>query len=119
MFTDNRNAENFQQLFEEGKKYLKLQREYVKIEITEKLVILLSTFILLLIVLILGMVALFYLSFTVAYLLAPVVGSLMASFGIIAIIHTILIIAVIAFRKRIVINPIAKFIAKLFLENEQ
>ena len=42
MFADDRSIENLQQLFVEFKKYLKLQKEYTKLEITEKLSILLS-----------------------------------------------------------------------------
>ena len=35
MFADDRSIENLQQLFVEFKKYLKLQKEYTKLEITE------------------------------------------------------------------------------------
>ena len=63
MFADDRSIENLQQLFVEFKKYLKLQKEYTKLEITEKLSILLSALVLLSVVIIFGMVALFYLSF--------------------------------------------------------
>ena len=67
MFADDRSIDNLQQLFIEFKKYLNLQKEYTKLEITEKLSILLSALILLSVVIILGMVALFYLSFALAY----------------------------------------------------
>ena len=42
MFADDKSIENFQQLFFEFKKYLELQKEYTKLELTEKLTILLS-----------------------------------------------------------------------------
>ena len=63
MFADDKSIENFQQLFFEFKKYLELQKEYTKLELTEKLTILLSTLIMIVILIILGMVALFYLLF--------------------------------------------------------
>lgn len=119
MFTNDKSVENIQQLFIEFKKYLELQKEYTKLEITEKLSILLSTLILLLLVIILGMVALFYFSFTFAYLLAPVVGGLITSFGLITGFHILLIVLVIAFRKEIIINPMVKFIAGLFLNKNK
>ena len=53
MFADDRSIENLQQLFVEFKKYLKLQKEYTKLEITEKLSILLSALVLLSVVIIL------------------------------------------------------------------
>ena len=87
MFADDRSIENLQQLFVEFKKYLKLQKEYTKLEITEKLSILLSALVLLSVVIILGMVALFYLSFALAYILDTLVGGLMVSFSIIAAFH--------------------------------
>lgn len=84
MFADDKSIENFQQLFFEFKKYLELQKEYTKLELTEKLTILLSTLIMVLVLIILGMVALFYFLFALAYILEPLVGGLMVSFGIIA-----------------------------------
>ena len=95
MFADDRSIENLQQLFVEFKKYLKLQKEYTKLEITEKLSILLSALVLLSVVIILGMVALFYLSFALAYILDPLVGGLMVSFSIIAAFHLLLVLLVI------------------------
>ena len=118
MFADDRSIENLQQLFVEFKKYLKLQKEYTKLEITEKLSILLSALVLLSVVIILGMVALFYLSFALAYILDPLVGGLMVSFSIIAAFHLLLVLLVITFRKKLIINPMVNFIAGLFFEND-
>ena len=74
MFADDKSIENFQQLFFEFKKYLELQKEYTKLELTEKLTILFSTLIMVLVLIILGMVALFYLLFALAFVLEPLVG---------------------------------------------
>ena len=60
MFADDKSIENFQQLFFEFKKYLELQKEYTKLELTEKLTILFSTLIMILVLIILGMVACLY-----------------------------------------------------------
>ena len=114
MFADDRSIENLQQLFVEFKKYLKLQKEYTKLEITEKLSILLSALVLLSVVIILGMVALFYLSFALAYILDPLVGGLMVSFSIIAAFHLLLVLLVITFRKKLIISPMVNFLAGLF-----
>ena len=113
MFADDKSIENFQQLFFEFKKYLELQKEYTKLELTEKLTILLSTLI------ILGMVALFYFLFALAYILEPLVGGLMVSFGIIAAINILLIAIVIIFRKKLIISPMVNFLAGLFLNDSK
>ena len=70
-----------------------------------------------LIIIILSMVALFYLSFTLAYLLAHLVGSIITSFALITCVILILIAAVYLLRKKLIINPMAKFIANLFIED--
>lgn len=115
MFSNDQSIETLQQLFVEVKKYLSLQKRYTQLEIAEKLTILLSTLILVLIVIILSMVALFYLSFTFAYWLAPVFGSVVASFALITAFIILLAITVIVFRQKFIINPMARFIASLFI----
>lgn len=117
MFTDDKSIENFQQLFIEFKKYLELQKQYTKLELTEKLTILFSTLILIVVLIILGMVALFYLLFALAYVLEPVVGGLTLSFAIIAAINILIMAVVIIFRKQFIITPMVNFLANLFLND--
>lgn len=117
MFVNDNQIDNFQGLFAEFKTYLSLQKEYTKLELTEKLSILLSTLILVLICVILGMVALFYFSFAMAYLLVPLVGGLTISLLIIASCNLLLIGLVIFFRKALIINPMVNFLANLFLND--
>lgn len=117
MFANDESIENIQQLFVEFKKYLELQKEYTKLELTEKLTILLSTLILVFILIILGMVALFYGLFALVYVLEPLVGSLTASFGIITSINLFLILTVIILRKKLIIAPLVNFLANLFLHD--
>lgn len=118
MFADDNSIDTLQQLFIEFKKYLKLQKEYTTLEVAEKVSKLISAFIVLLVLVILGMVALFYLSFAVVYILEPLVGGLMASFSIIAGLHILVFLIVILFRKQLIINPIVNFVAGLFLDNK-
>jgi len=116
MFADDKSIENFQQLFFEFKKYLELQKEYTKLELTEKLTILLSTLIMIVVLIILGMVALL---FALAYVLEPLVGGLMASFAIIAGINILIMALVIIFRKQLIISPMVNFLANLFLTDSK
>ena len=117
MFTDDKSIENIQQLFAEFKKFLVLQKEYTKLELTEKLTILLSTLIMILVLTILGMVGLFYLLFALAYILELLVGGLMVSFGIIAGINVLLIAIIYFFRRQLIISPMVNFLANLFLND--
>ena len=83
MFATDKTIDSLQALFTEVKHYVDLQKDYVKLDITHKLTVLLSTLILILILVVLGMIALFYLSFTLAYILEPHVGGLVNSYAII------------------------------------
>ena len=117
MFGAEKSIENLQQLFAETKKYVELQTEYAKLELTEKLTILLSTLILVLILIILGMVTLFYFSFTIAYVLAPYIGGLMSSFALITLFLLVLMALVYHYRQRLIVAPMVKFLANLFLRD--
>lgn len=116
MFGVENSVENIRQLFAESKEYLELQTKYAKLELTEKLTILLSTLILVLILIILGMVTLFYFSFTIAYVLAPYIGGLMNSFALITLFLLIIMAVVYRYRQKLIVAPMVKFLANLFLE---
>ena len=109
MFANDKNIDNLQQLLAELKKYAELQKDYVKLHLVEKLTILISTLILVFI--------LFYLSFTLAYVLAPHVGGLMASYGIITGCIILLILLIVLFRKRLIVQPMVNFLANLLLND--
>ena len=112
MFANDKNIDNLQQLLAELKKYAELQKDYVKLHLVEKLTILIST-----LILVLGIIALFYLSFTLAYVLAPHVGGLMASYGIITGCIILLILLIVLFRKRLIVQPMVNFLANLLLND--
>ena len=119
MFADDRSFEKLQQLFLEFKKYLELQKEYTQLEITEKLSKLLSMLLLVMLVIVLCVVVLFHLSFTLVYVMAPLVGGLTASYALIAGFHVLLILLLVLFRRKLIINPTVKFVAGLLLEKKQ
>lgn len=108
-------ADNFKQLYGEVKKYIELQGEYVKVEIVEKMTILLSTLLIIGLVLVLVMAVLFYLCFSLAYTLETFFGSLAMSFSVISGIYILLIVLLLVFRKSLVINPLVRFLSNLFL----
>ena len=118
MFANDKSIESLGQLFEECKKYVLLQKEYMRLELVEKLTILSSTFILIIIGIILGMMALFYLSFSLAYIMAPYVGGLTVSFAVITAFLLVLLAVIYIFRKRFIVRPLVRFMANLFMTSE-
>jgi len=118
MFANDQAIDNLQTLFVEIKKHIELQKEYVKLDIVHKLTILLSTLILILVLAVLGMIALFYLSFMLAYVLEPFVGGLTASYAIISGCILLLIGAIYLMRKTLIVQPLTNFLANLFLNDK-
>ena len=118
MFPKDNTIDNLQSLFTEVKQYVDLQKDYIKLDITHKLTVLLSTLILILVLVVLSMIALFYLSFTLAYLLEPHVGGLINSYAIITGGIVLLGLFIYWFRQRLIIQPLTNFLANLLLNDK-
>lgn len=117
MFANDKSIDNLTELFKEVKKYLKLQREYVKLDLVEKLTILLSTLTLIFVLIILGTMAAFYLSFMLVYVLASATGSLVAGYAIIGGILILLAFIIYRLRQKLIFQPMVNFLARLFLDD--
>ena len=74
--------------------------------------------ILIFILVVLGMIALFYLSFTLAYVLEPYVGGLTNSYAIITGGILLIGILIYAFRQKLIIQPLTNFLANLLLNDK-
>ena len=118
MFATDKTIDNLQSLFTEVKHYVDLQKDYVKLDITHKLTVLLSTLILILVLVVIGMIALLYLSFTLAYVLEPHVGGLMNSYAIITGVILLIGALIYLFRQRLIVQPLTTFLANLFINDK-
>lgn len=118
MFENNKPIENLQALLAEMKHYAELQKDYIKLDIAHKLTILLSTLILTFILAGLGLIALLYLSFTLAYMLEGYVGGLMNSYAIITGIVVLTCIFIYLCRQRFIIQPLTRFLTNLMLDDQ-
>lgn len=117
MFANDKSIDNLTELFKEVKKYLKLQGEYVKLDLVEKLTILLSTLTLIFVLIILGTMAAFYLSFMLVYVLASATDSLVAGYAIIGGILILLAFIIYRLRQKLIFQPMVNFLARLFLDD--
>lgn len=117
MFAYDKSIDNLTELFKEVKKYLKLQGEYAKLDLVEKLTILLSTLTLIFALIILGTMAAFYLSFMLVYVLASATGSLVAGYAIIGGILILLAFIIYRLRQKLIFQPMVNFLARLFLDD--
>ena len=118
MFSNSKNIESIGKLLLEFKKYLELQKEFVKLDATEKMTVILSAILIVTVLLLLGSIVLLFLTFALAYYLGDVLGSLSLGFGLISAFILLLTVIFYLTRNRMVIPPMARFMTKLILTKE-
>lgn len=115
MFSTDKNIETIGQLIALIKKYIGLQGEYLKLDITEKVVRLITALLLFFILLLILIAILTYVSFAAAFAIANTLGNSIA-FAIIAFFYILIFIFCLAFKKKLIEKPLVKFIACLLID---
>ncbi len=116
MISSDKNIETIAQLAESLKHYVGVQSEYVKLDIIEKVVRLLTLTAMTLVVVLTLVLMLIYLSFAIAYALVPLTGYV-GAFCIVAGFYLLLLILFLFNRRKWVEKPLVKFLANLLLNN--
>lgn len=114
MLSSDKNVETFAQLIEVLKHYLGLQTEYVKLDVVDKVVRLLTAAAVAIFFILIIIAVLMFFAFAFAYWLSTYTGTALA-FLIVGLIHLILFIVVFSFRKTWIEKPLVHFLASLFL----
>ena len=114
MFSNDQNIETIGQLVETIKHYVGLKSEYIKLDMVEKTVRILTAIAIMAILCVLLSLMLIYLSFAAAYALMPLVGGV-AAFAIIACAYLAMLLLCLSFRKQWIERPLVKFLASLLL----
>ena len=114
MLSSDKNVENIAQLVEVLKNYIGLQKEYVKLDVIDKVVKLVTALTIAIVFIILGIAVLFYLSFAIVHWLEPLTGLGLAYF-LIAMLFLVLIILVCVYRKAWIERPLVRFLADTLL----
>ena len=110
MFSTDNNVETIGQLVEVIKHYIGLQTEYVKLDVIEKIVRLITALTLTVIL----MIAIF-LSFAGVYVLEPCVG-IVGAFCIVAMFYFVVFLLMFAFRKQWIEKPVVRLLASILME---
>ena len=118
MFSNDRNIETIGQLVEQLKHYVGLQREYLKLDIIEKVVRLITAITLTLVFALFAVLIIIFCSFAAAYALSSVVGTATA-FALVALAYLIVFFVLAAFRKKWIERPVVRFLADLLLNNKE
>lgn len=108
-------TDEIKELFSQGHNWLKLEIEYAKLTVAEKVTILMSVLIIGAICLLMGMVVLILLAFSLVELFKMMMVPALAYLSVGGII-CLLIVLLYVFRKPILLNPIARFVTRLFID---
>lgn len=114
MLSSDKNIENFAQLAELLRHYLGLQAEYVKLDVIEKVVRLLTAAALAIIFFLLIIAVMMFLSFALAYWLGQYIG-MSSAFCIISGLHLLLLLLFFVFHEKWIERPLVHFIASLLM----
>ena len=101
-------------LFSEVKTYIELNVENVKLTAAEKTVRLLSALAVVGMIAFFGLLAFVFLSLAIGGFIAEALGAGWA-FTIVCGFYLLLRLCVVLFRRQLIVNPVARFITKLFL----
>ena len=115
MFSTDKNIETIAQLIEVARHYIGLQTKYMKLDVIDKIVRLLTALVMVAVLTLLLFLALIYLSFAAAFALEPVVGTAWA-FACIARVYFAVFLTCIAFRKKWIERPLVRFLASLLMQ---
>lgn len=114
MLSSDKNVETIAQLAEVVKHYLGLQKEYLKLDVIDKLVRLLTAMALATVFFLIIVAVTMYFSFAIACWIATYLGYV-AAFFIVAFIHLIILFLFIIYRKPLIQRPLVHFLASLLM----
>ena len=115
MFSNDKNIETIGQLVALPKHYIGLQNEYLRLDVIEKVVRLITALIMAAVTFLIIIIIFIYLSFAAAYAMAPALGYPVA-FLIVAAFYLLVFLLFMAFRKSWVEKPLVRFLASMLME---
>jgi hypothetical protein len=114
MLSSDKNIETLAQLIEVLKHYLGLQKEYVKLDAIDKVVRLLTVAALAILFVMLIVPIMLFVMLGIASWLSSSIG-VTAAYFVVAVIHVLILILFIVFRKSWIEKPLVRFLASLLM----
>ena len=115
MFSTDKNIETIAQLIEIVRHYIGLQSKFLKLDVIDKIVRLLTALIMVAVLSVLLFIGIIYLSFAAVYALEPLMG-IAAAFACVAGAYFFVFILFIAFRKQWIERPLVRFLASMLMQ---
>lgn len=116
--SDYNSPNSIQGLFDHVKRLVTLNVDYAKLTAAEKLSILMSTIAFYSVAAVLAMLLVVFISLGVGHLLAATVAPEVA-YLYIAAFYLVLCVLLVVFRRQLIIDPITRFITKLFIDPKE
>ena len=114
MLSSDKNVETIAQLVEVLKHYFGLQKEYIKLDVIDKVVRLLTAAALAVVFFLLIIAVMLFLSMAFAYWLGSLTG-MPTAFLLVAVLHVLILLLVFAYRKPWIEKPLVHFLAGILL----
>ena len=118
MLTTRKYTENFQELLQELKTYLGLQKKYVSMDAADKLTVLLSVVSVVSICILVGSMILFFATFALAQWIGDLANSQPIGFLTIAGVLFIGLLVLYRNRGKWILRPIARLMVSIFIDKE-
>ena len=115
MFASDKNVETIGQLVEVLKHYIGLQTEFVKLDVVDKVVRLLTALTITVVLVGLLVISLIYLSFALAFGIGTYLGNVWG-FSIVAGIYLFILIVFVVFRHQWIERPLVRFLASILMQ---
>lgn len=112
-------GQNYKQLYDSIKEHVKLEMEYSKLTLAEKMSILLSRVIIVALLIIFGAGVIFLLLWAFSNWMISVTGSLWLGVFLAIAVLVVIALLVYGYRKQLIINPVTRFVTKLLLTPEE
>lgn len=110
MVSSDRNIEYIAEFVEELKNWLSLRSEYAKLDIVDKVVRIVTALTLFVVLLLILVLVLIYLSFSVAYALETILGSMALGFLCVSAFYAVLFFLVLLKRHAWIERPLVRFL---------
>jgi len=110
------NDIDYKKLFAEARRFFSMEWDYTKLTAVEKLAVLLSATAFVAVVIIIGTFVLHHLFTALIGVLATALGCAWGAHLIAAALLLVLLLVVFAFKRQLIVDPVARFVSKLFLK---
>ncbi len=117
MLSNDENITRIADFIEEAKHWLLLKKDYAKLDLIHKVVVIFTALTIAFVIALLTLLALIYMSFAVAYYLGDIIHSMPLAFLAVSLFYLIILLIVLAKRRTLIERPLVRFLISIFMED--